>query len=86
MCFNTLIIGVILGADAGDLIVGNKMDTSNLATLFAPNILHALPPPSSMSQTQVVESVTLHAAERCDVINVVRTMIERHVDLFKVYH
>jgi hypothetical protein len=69
---------------SGDFIVGNKMDTGNLATLFAPNILHALPPPSLRTQTQLVDSAALHAAERCDVINVIRTMIERHTDLFKV--
>lgn len=58
--------------------VGNKMDSSNLATVIAPNILH--------SNTDINNAVATdeQAEERLDVINVVRTMIDHYEDLFSV--
>ncbi|KAK8748139.1 hypothetical protein OTU49_016331 [Cherax quadricarinatus] len=65
----------------GEIIQGNKMDSSNLATLFAPNILHAVKPGTeSMSTTEMA----IHAEERIEVINVVRTMIDHNKELFEV--
>lgn len=51
------------------------MDAGNLATLFAPNILHCATPG---------ELAPERAAERSDVINVVRTMMDRRRELFQV--
>lgn len=58
--------------------VGNKMDSSNLATVIAPNILH--------SNTDINNAVATdeQAEERLDVINVVRTMIDHYEELFAV--
>lgn len=55
--------------------IGNKMDSSNLATVIAPNILHCNVSPSAMPS---------EADERLDVINVVRTMIDHYEELFIV--
>ena len=57
------------------------MDSSNLATLFAPNILHAVKPGS---EPQSTADMALHAEERIDVINVVRSMIDHNKELFEV--
>ena len=64
----------------GEFVPGNKMDSNNLATLFAPNILH------SMSSTTVSkESLSSQSCEeRIDVINVIRSMIDHNKDLFQV--
>lgn len=57
------------------------MDSSNLATLFAPNILHTVKPGcESMSTTEMAT----HAEERIEVINVVRSMIDHNKELFEV--
>lgn len=52
--------------------VGNKMDSANLATVIAPNILHSNP--TDNSSTVATDD---QVEERLDVINVVRTMIDR---------
>lgn len=58
--------------------VGNKMDSANLATVIAPNILHSnVDSGSAVATDEQVE-------ERLDVINVVRTMIDHYEDLFCV--
>ena len=62
----------------GEWIPGNKMDTTNLATVFAPNILHCVKP------GQRSEVSAERAEERIDVINVVRTLLEHAATLFKV--
>lgn len=64
----------------GEFVPGNKMDSNNLATLFAPNILH------SMTSTSVSkESLSSQSCEeRIDVINVIRSMIDHNKDLFQV--
>ncbi|KAL7048197.1 hypothetical protein ACKWTF_003260 [Chironomus riparius] len=52
---------------------GNKMDSTNLATVVAPNILHCI-------KSEQFEEQEL--AERADVINIVRIMIDHYEDLF----
>ncbi|KAK1135976.1 hypothetical protein K0M31_000546 [Melipona bicolor] len=64
--------------ETGDWIPGNKMDTTNLATVFAPNILHCVKP------GQRSEVSAERAEERIDVINVVRTLLEHASTLFTV--
>lgn len=54
------------------------MDSNNLATVFAPNILHCIKANSSK------ESVSDRAEDRIDIINVVRALIDHNEDLFKV--
>lgn len=54
---------------------GNKMDSSNLATVIAPNILHCI-------KSEQFEEQEM--AERADVINIVRIMIDHFDDLFIV--
>ncbi|KAI8441165.1 hypothetical protein MSG28_009403 [Choristoneura fumiferana] len=53
---------------------GNKMDAANIATIFAPNILHKNKPNEAASAEQL--------SERADVINVVRQLIERQGELW----
>ncbi|CAG2056492.1 unnamed protein product [Timema podura] len=62
----------------GEWVSGNKMDSNNLATLFAPNILHCIKPGSTK------EIIADSPEERIDVINVIRTMIDHNQQLFKV--
>lgn len=57
---------------------GSKMDSNNLATVFAPNILHCIKPGSNK------ELSTERAEERIDVINVIRSMIDHNKELFQV--
>lgn len=65
-------------AVSGELIAGNRMDSNNLATLFAPNILHS-------SNTNPQDQMTAQASEeRIDVINVIRAMIDHNKALFQV--
>ncbi|KAL4720953.1 hypothetical protein ACJJTC_012415, partial [Scirpophaga incertulas] len=52
----------------------NKMDAANLATIFAPNILHRNKPNEPASTEQL--------SERADVINVVRVLVERQNELW----
>lgn len=57
------------------------MDSTNLATLFAPNILHQVKPGvDALSPSEMATQ----AEERMDVINVVRSMIDRNKELFDV--
>ncbi|XP_072945402.1 uncharacterized protein RhoGAP102A isoform X2 [Epargyreus clarus] len=53
---------------------GHKMDAGNLATIFAPNILHRNKPNETASAEEL--------SERTDVINVVRQLVERHSELW----
>ncbi|CAK9826257.1 Rho GTPase-activating protein 6 [Anthophora retusa] len=64
--------------ETGEWISGNKMDTTNLATVFAPNILHCVKP------GQRSEVSAERAEERIDVINVVRALLEHALTLFTV--
>lgn len=54
------------------------MDSTNLATVIAPNILHMNKDASSTVASDE------EAEERLDVINVVRTMIDHYEELFQV--
>ncbi|XP_014248781.1 uncharacterized protein LOC106666238 isoform X2 [Cimex lectularius] len=63
----------------GEWIAGNKMDSNNLATLFAPNILHPCtkrPAKEEMSQERM--------EERSDSINVIRCLIDNYRSLYQV--
>lgn len=53
------------------------MDSNNLATVIAPNILHCNANPSTVASDE-------EADERLDVINVVRTMIDHYDELFTI--
>lgn len=56
------------------------MDSNNLATLFAPNILH-----SGSNASVTKDSLSSQSCEeRIDVINVIRSMIDHNKDLFQV--
>lgn len=63
----------------GEWLSGNKMDTTNLATVFAPNILHCVKPGQARSEVSAER-----AEERIDVINVVRALLEHVATLFIV--
>lgn len=52
------------------------MDSSNLATVFAPNILHCIKPGSKDNSDK--------PEDRIDVINVVRTLIDYFKVVFQV--
>ncbi|KAG7206360.1 hypothetical protein KM043_003729 [Ampulex compressa] len=65
--------------ETGEWIPGNKMDTTNLATVFAPNILHCVKPGQARSEVSAER-----AEERIDVINVVRALLEHSSTLFTV--
>lgn len=58
---------------------GNKMDSNNLATVFAPNILHCVKQSSSSKDVSIDRP-----EDRIDVINVIRSMIDHHKQLFIV--
>ncbi|KAJ8919389.1 hypothetical protein NQ315_016482 [Exocentrus adspersus] len=62
--------------ESGEPIVGNKMDSNNLATVFAPNILHCIKPGSKDSADR--------PEDRIDIINVVRTLIDHFRTVFNV--
>lgn len=53
------------------------MDSNNLATIFAPNILHCIKPGSKDLTEDRPE-------DRTDIINVVRTLIDHYQQLFTV--
>lgn len=55
---------------------GNKMDSNNLATVFAPNLLHNAVPGQVTTEQEV--------DERLDVINVIRIMIDHYKEMFRV--
>lgn len=63
----------------GHLIQGNKMDASNLATLFAPNILHKSI--KELSSNDLSDEMTI---ERRYAIDVITQLIVNHEYLFKV--
>ncbi|XP_044578820.1 uncharacterized protein LOC123261303 [Cotesia glomerata] len=65
--------------ETGEWIPGNKMDLTNLATVFAPNILHCVKPGQTRSEVSVER-----AEERIDVINVVRALLENSATLFTI--
>ncbi|KAF5277857.1 hypothetical protein FQA39_LY06009 [Lamprigera yunnana] len=60
----------------GEILGGNKMDSNNLATVFAPNILHC--------NKQSGKENTERPEDHIDVINVIRTLIDNSKILFHV--
>lgn len=52
------------------------MDSTNLATVFAPNILHCIKPGSKDIQDR--------SEDRVDIINVVRALIDHYKQIFVV--
>ncbi|KAL1115951.1 hypothetical protein AAG570_005446 [Ranatra chinensis] len=68
--------------ESGEWISGNKMDSNNLATLFAPNLLHPCPTNKSISTKEELSSERVE--ERSDAINVIRCLIDNHTTLFQV--
>ncbi|SPP89046.1 blast:Rho GTPase-activating protein 6 [Drosophila guanche] len=65
----------IFDSDGNIEINGNKMDSSNLSTVFAPNILRGLDQASARDKEQ---------DHMNDAINVVRTMIDHYEEIFKI--
>ncbi|XP_043657495.1 rho GTPase-activating protein 6 isoform X2 [Drosophila teissieri] len=65
----------IWSTDGCCLTLGNKMDSNNLATVFAPNILRS---------TLLTFSRDKEQENMSDAINVVRTMINHYEELFKI--
>ncbi|XP_070074218.1 uncharacterized protein RhoGAP102A isoform X3 [Drosophila takahashii] len=65
----------IFTSDGNCLMVGNKMDSNNLATVFAPNILRS---------TQLTLPRDREQESMNDAINVVRTMINHYEEIFKI--
>lgn len=62
---------------SGEVIAeGNKMDSNNLATVFAPNILHNAVAGQVTSEQEV--------DERLDVINVIRIMIDHYEEMYRI--
>lgn len=53
------------------------MDSNNLATVFAPNILHSVKPGSKENPNEKIE-------DRTDVINVIRALIDYNRELFYI--
>lgn len=66
---------------SGHLVEGNKMDASNLATLFAPNVLHKSL--KELNPNDLSEEMTM---ERRLAIDVVTALIVNHEYLFKVLY
>ncbi|XP_066916859.1 rho GTPase-activating protein 6-like [Clytia hemisphaerica] len=66
--------------DDGNLISGNKMDSKNLATLMAPNILHRLKPYKPSQSTAEI----LNPEDNKAAIDVVLRMIELNEELFEI--
>ncbi|TDG39106.1 hypothetical protein AWZ03_014472, partial [Drosophila navojoa] len=56
-------------------IIGNKMDSNNLSTVFAPNILRDYPPKSGECKEQ---------GNMADAINVIRIMIDHYEEIFRI--
>ncbi|VEN64394.1 unnamed protein product [Callosobruchus maculatus] len=63
--------------EEGNPVSGNKMDSNNLATVFAPNILHCIKPGAKEGSSDRPE-------DRIDIINIVRTLIDHYKAIFNV--
>ncbi|KAL3178098.1 hypothetical protein MRX96_038627 [Rhipicephalus microplus] len=68
-------------SSTGQPLPGNKMDAHNLATMLGPNILRFSK--TSEKDKFIVENLE-RAEERCEVILVVRQLIENYEELFRV--
>ncbi|XP_018789223.1 PREDICTED: uncharacterized protein LOC108969128 isoform X2 [Bactrocera latifrons] len=73
----------VIGHDGNVQVCGNKMDSNNLATVFAPNILR-----TNFLSTSSSDIVTcgnsIEQEAMNDAINVVRIMIDHYEEIFKV--
>ena len=58
---------------AGNTVLGNKMDSLNLATLFAPNLMH------SFNDDPTKGSQMTSASERMDHVSALKLLIERRI-------
>jgi hypothetical protein len=58
------------------------MDSNNLATLFAPNILHSMKTAAEGAATSPENAAK--AAERTETINIVRSLIDYNKELFEL--
>ena len=63
---------------AGNTVLGNKMDSLNLATLFAPNLMH------SFNDDPTKGSQMTSASERMDHVSALKLLIERRDLVFQV--
>ncbi|XP_018022448.1 uncharacterized protein LOC108678510 isoform X1 [Hyalella azteca] len=68
-------------SETGETIPGNMMDSRNLATMFAPNILHMHRAGADNASPAALAAM---ADERLDCTNVVRSMIDHNKELFEV--
>ncbi|XP_069968803.1 uncharacterized protein RhoGAP102A isoform X3 [Bactrocera oleae] len=73
----------VIGHEGNVQVCGNKMDSNNLATVFAPNILR-----TNLSNTCSSDVVpcgnSIEQESMNDAINVVRIMIDHYEEIFKV--
>ena len=77
---------------SGTILTGNKMDASNLATLFTPNILHNFAEETAASTTSTTTSsmtssvnfATSSNTEKLEYVSVMRTLIEKRDAIFEV--
>ncbi|XP_050339811.1 uncharacterized protein LOC126766094 isoform X1 [Bactrocera neohumeralis] len=72
----------VIGHDGNVQVCGNKMDSNNLATVFAPNILRTNL--SNTSSSDVTCGNSIEQESMNDAINVVRIMIDHYEEIFKV--
>lgn len=68
----------------GTVNSGNKMDTTNLATLFAPNLLHTFADDAAAAAKQYPGSPTTATADRMDHVSALRLLIEKRDQVFEV--
>ena len=63
------------------MLTGNKMDSSNLATLFTPNILHNFAEETATTSTSFTSTSN---SEKLEYVAVMRTLIEKRDAIFEV--
>ncbi len=69
----------------GTVVPGNKMDTLNLATLFAPNIMHSFLDSDSSGASKATSSTTIISSnERKEHVSALRLLIEKRDLVFDV--
>lgn len=63
-------------------VVGNKMTSLNLATIFGPNLLHK----QKMCEKEFSLQSSARVEDSAAIITVVQHMIDSHETLFMVHH